>query len=357
MPGSGKKRGRKMAPKKMAKNKNSDVTINDFANASSGLHGRLTKALTFRTDVADCEGPHHTKDEILNVEEVSKVKDTKPRRKSKSKDLSEEDQGTDYPLDLWFLISEYIEPEAVGKFASICKSSYHVVRTAKFWFHIYKRYYRHDAILPARLRPDCMVRVEGLRACVIRALHLMYFSSGEKVGSRLISQQDEPHSLVNRKCCLMWHKKGKTRWYFYFKLKEVKKNRYTASRGESNWDDEKSDSSNVSENVSANTEDGCRILRVSCLKYGMVPLVMGLTLQTVKVTLSPGFDHHRIQLNFGTSYIPKTPTQVILLTSVVDLKVLDWWHPCYPHQDVVSSTILEETTESWDFVPSDYLTV
>lgn len=99
------------------------------------------------------------------------------------------------------------------------------------------------------------------------------------------------------------------------------------------------------------------ILQVSCFKYGMVPLVMGLILQTVKVTLSPGFDHHRIQLSFGTSYIPKTPTQVIVLNGVVDLKVFDWWHPCYPHQDVISSTILEETTESWDFVPSDYLTV
>lgn len=46
--------------------------------------------------------------------------------------------GVDYPLDIWFIISEYISPEAVGKFAQICRSSYHVVTTGKFWFHLYK---------------------------------------------------------------------------------------------------------------------------------------------------------------------------------------------------------------------------
>ena len=46
--------------------------------------------------------------------------------------------GVDYPLDVWFIISEYIRPEAVGKFAQICRSSYHVVTTGKFWFHLYK---------------------------------------------------------------------------------------------------------------------------------------------------------------------------------------------------------------------------
>lgn len=46
--------------------------------------------------------------------------------------------GIDYPLDIWFIISEYIEPEAVGKFARICKSSYYVTTTAKFWFYLYK---------------------------------------------------------------------------------------------------------------------------------------------------------------------------------------------------------------------------
>lgn len=46
--------------------------------------------------------------------------------------------GIDYPLDIWFIISEYISPEAVGKFARICRSSHHVTTTGKFWFHLYK---------------------------------------------------------------------------------------------------------------------------------------------------------------------------------------------------------------------------
>lgn len=46
--------------------------------------------------------------------------------------------GIDYPLDIWFILSEYIPPEAVAKFARICKSSYYVTNTAKFWLNLYK---------------------------------------------------------------------------------------------------------------------------------------------------------------------------------------------------------------------------
>ena len=49
--------------------------------------------------------------------------------------------GTDYPYDLWCLIGDYIEPECVAKFAVICKTSYTVVNTARFWSKLYQRYF------------------------------------------------------------------------------------------------------------------------------------------------------------------------------------------------------------------------
>jgi hypothetical protein len=61
-----------------------------------------------------------------------------PRRRKKT--ASEGDGGVEYPLDIWFLISEYILPEDVSTFSRICKSALHVVGTAKFWFHLYRRY-------------------------------------------------------------------------------------------------------------------------------------------------------------------------------------------------------------------------
>lgn len=51
-----------------------------------------------------------------------------------------------------------------------------------------------------------MVRTHGLRACVIRTLHYTYFSLKKEVDNVSYLRQDQPHSLVKRQCCLMWHK-------------------------------------------------------------------------------------------------------------------------------------------------------
>ena len=60
----------------------------------------------------------------------------------------------------------------------------------------------------------------------------------------------------------LFSQKGQIRWYFYFKLKEMSKNR-TVHREELDWDNERNDFVEMLESVSANSEDGCRILRVS----------------------------------------------------------------------------------------------
>lgn len=68
------------------------------------------------------------------------------------------------------------------------------------------RYYKFVPNLPERLQPQCM-RLHGLRACVIRALHYSYFRTSEGEGDDMsYLRQEEPHSLVKRKCILMWHK-------------------------------------------------------------------------------------------------------------------------------------------------------
>lgn len=63
-----------------------------------------------------------------------------PRRRKKTvSETISESGGAVYPLDIWFLLSEYIHPEDVATFACICQSTLHVVNTAKFWFSLYKR--------------------------------------------------------------------------------------------------------------------------------------------------------------------------------------------------------------------------
>lgn len=87
------------------------------------------------------------------------VQKTTRRTRKKTVSSSEDDRsgGSEYPLDVWYLISEYIEPEDVGTFARLCRSSYHVVNTSHFWFKLYKRYYKATPGLPERFQPDSLV--------------------------------------------------------------------------------------------------------------------------------------------------------------------------------------------------------
>ena len=101
------------------------------------------------------------------------------------------------------------------------------------------------------------------------------------------------------------------------------------------------------EDVAVNLEEGCKILRVTCLKYSMLPPVIGLILQSVSMTLMPGFKDHRLQLGFGTSDVPNTLTNQVILNDVVSYQILDWWHPTYPHQDSITTIELPQG-DSWD---------
>jgi len=47
--------------------------------------------------------------------------------------------GEVYPIDLWVVIGDWIHPEDVLLFASICRGSHVVTHTARFWISMYKR--------------------------------------------------------------------------------------------------------------------------------------------------------------------------------------------------------------------------
>lgn len=352
MPGSksrNKGQRKQNLTKKTTKNLG-DITINDFANSSSGSHSRLKKAVANVTSdvkqrlvitedslLQNDDLPIPKNDTIVSVSEI----------KRKSENLEEKEnensmEGIDYPLDLWFLISEHISPEMVGKFSVICKKSYYVTRTAKFWFHLLRRHHKSVTGLPQYLKPGQIIRPFGLRFYVIRALHFSYGKFLKGPDNRSQMEQKDPHSLVKRFCSLMWHKKGENRWYFFFKLKDAKGSKKISHMDRLNND--KNQNFEFSHNdVMFNPEEGCKVLRVTCLQYSMLQPVIGLTLQTVSMNLSPGFEHHRLILGFGSYYVPQTPTQIITLVGVVHVDVFDWWQIQYPYQDY------QETKDSKDF--------
>ncbi|KAF5298971.1 hypothetical protein FQR65_LT09520 [Abscondita terminalis] len=327
-----------------------DITLNDFANAEV-CKNRLKKSTCNVTTVIKRIESEKTWDErddfdedfVTVNKEVSEdgaVIISKKTGDKKIKNLTlvnTDEVSNTYPLDVWFLISEYIRPEDIARFAGICKSSFAVVCTAKFWFSLYKRHYKSVPSLPDHLQPERLVRLYGLRTSVIRALHFMYPPYVNKFGTITFSEK-HPGTLIKQQCILMSFHKQKKDWMYCFKFKENLTSSLPHSRRSEAKQDQKPDLIEMLEDVSANPDENCRILQVTCLHFIAVPFVQGLTLKSASLTLSQGFRHHRLQLGFGSaihtySYnnLGGSNSTVIILDPVVSVKVLDWWHPHYPY--------------------------
>lgn len=66
------------------------------------------------------------------------------------------------------------------------------------------------------------------------------------------------------------------------------------------------------------------------------PVVMGLTLHSISMSLDMSMAHMAVQLVFGSGRIcngrlDPTGTVSLILKTVGQVCVLDWWHPRYPH--------------------------
>jgi len=323
-----------------------DITLNDFANSNSSgrkLKKPATNAITrevkqlqlhtssedhldwFEKDYDDYVFSSTEDENALWSEDVEQKPTSKHTRKGNNKvqkkKLVEEDTGQRYPLDVWFLISEYLYPEDIAVFACICKDALTVVSSMKFWLSIYKRYYKRDANLPMRLQPECMERPRSLRACVIRSLYYTYPLFVDRI--RMASAfDDKTHLLVKRRCVLMWYQKVKNLWNFNFKF------RTGAMKFEQA---ERKDLLELLDDIHANSEEGCQVLQVSCKHFIPTPIVMGMILASVNLNTSQKMHHYRLRLTFdSTQYIKSTNGILVTLEPVANIRVLDWWHPQYP---------------------------
>lgn len=170
-------------------------------------------------------------------------------------------EGNSYPLDIWFLISKFIAPEDVGRFARICQATFEVTRSAEFWFHLYKRYYKPHNSIPSRLQPDQMKIRYGLRSCVIRSLFYTYPFFKIQSSNQSIHNFYTPKDLLKRKCLSVWYEKSKGMWIFYFKLKLIERSIYF-SRGTECF---RKNIFDILDDITANHELNCKILKVNLL--------------------------------------------------------------------------------------------
>lgn len=132
----------------------------------------------------------------------------------------------------------------------------------------------------------------------------------------------------------MWYKRLKSsNWVYYFKLREkVDMSLSHSTPTQRNLPD----ILEMLEDVCANQDEYCKVLEVTCSDFVMLPPIIGLTLSSVSLTLSRGLLHQKMELGFNsgifsTDYKSIDGNTDIILDPVLSYRILDWWHPAYPH--------------------------
>ncbi|KAL5007854.1 hypothetical protein ScPMuIL_016660 [Solemya velum] len=276
-----------------------------------------------------------TSNEFEDIEEKERPSVLSKKKRRRNKNL-ESDGNIVYPIDLWFILSQYIWPEDIGRFAVLCRDANTVVHTASFWKSCYQRFYDSNVEMPETLKSCAIERLQGLRSRVIRSLFYMYPPLSERT-KRTIMFQNEPHGLVGKICNVIWYDLDKAMWNFNFKFRrhEVNASQFInfIPRLGSN---KKVDILHGYKDVFHNCENDCSVLQANCKNFISLPMVMGMFLKNVCLNVSREMRYHRLKLVFDTklteemSTVSSVSEVIVELDPVVNLKVFHWWDPCYP---------------------------
>ncbi|KFM64910.1 Transmembrane protein 183, partial [Stegodyphus mimosarum] len=342
-------KGGKKGERKNVRDAVSDIKLSDFANCSART-GRLRKSAgsSIEEEVKDvCNEETLWFERDLEEFQFPETSHETRKKHVRSKTLSadiERRPGIRYPIDVWFLIGQFVKPEAVKVFASICKDSYFVSRTYSFWINMYKRHYQAGAHLPQRLQPECIEASFCLKMSVVRALYHMYPHFTNQLSTRM--QSMDVHSLSNLCCTSMWRVQQNGKWLFHFKFQApVSASSSPMSFGvviQDLWTNKDNDDEKGQETyVNHNPDEGSKILRVSCSHFVAVPpFVMGSRLSDVRINLTQDMRRQKLQLTFcyaNYSQINKSTNSktgaygdVVEFDPVESIVILNWWHPQYP---------------------------
>ncbi|KAG0727955.1 Transmembrane protein 183 [Chionoecetes opilio] len=261
--------------------------------------------------------------------------DHKRRRRKVSGKVEEEEEegarGTDYPLDLWFLISKHIRPEDVWRFASLCHATYYITTTVQFWLSMFRRYYKWSPGIPYSLSYwNVDHRLKEVRVCVVRALYLMYPPFLRRLSQEKPLSAD-PTQLLRAQCILQWHQKVRSQHKYFFKFALPE---YCDSR--------KGTLLQGVDDASAylNPHSGCWILEATSVSVCGVAMVMGESLYHAGLGVSANLCSHCLRLAFVPAHLlppsasaptrrHRVPATEIKLDPVCNVRLYPWWHPQY----------------------------
>ncbi|GAB0095542.1 uncharacterized protein DMENIID0001_109370 [Sergentomyia squamirostris] len=291
-----------------------DFTIDDSANAKRAHFGTKKQI--------GCNS--HTK--LINIvereensQDVPDPEDKNPEIKNSSvlPHVIEEENFVDYCIDTWWLISEYIKPEDILRFALICRKTASVVRGVRFWNQLYKNHSFGSVSLPYHLQSSQIAKYESTRCAVIRSLFYTYPPFKTTISQRA---NRDPACLIGKCLELMWFTQNpgaKSQWTFIykFKAKGLKKRKLT------NQDFKKKKISFPAEN--------CHFLLITTRKFRPLPQFHGQEafLKLVTRPLASGFSELAIRLTFEN--YQKTVVQTITYDTGVNVQVIDWFSPLF----------------------------
>lgn len=269
-----------------------------------------------------------------------------------------------YHDDVWHAIARHIDATDVGRFASINRQTANITRTASFWTHLYRREYARASPaarkrLPERLRPACMVRLGGLRACTIRVL--FYCNAvlaarlptasrsssmvvNETMGHQQQKQEDRSiFDLVRRECVGAWTIDAAPKnpsgaatspaalvdgWWHCYRLRSrlpVGPRQAAAEAVRKTRIFER-----IYRDIFQNADESCVILAVRTSSRRPLPLLLGQKsfVTELRHNLSGrGCAEYRLSLTFrdgGDDVMAQ-----VVYDPVLEVRVLEWWQPVY----------------------------
>ncbi|XP_001649363.2 transmembrane protein 183 [Aedes aegypti] len=297
-----------------------DFSIYDFA------HSGQSKARAPKSNVLALDARETL--EALDDEMVSTERSDQNRMEVEDSSAQQEEAVyCDYVIVIWYLISEHLRPEDVGRFALICRKTAEVVQSAKFWHHIYRKHYDRSVDLPRWLQPDCMLLLRGLRARTIRALYYTYPPFVQRIAATAFA---DPHRVAGRQLIFSWYSKCKTGWNYYFKLKAKLIPGSRAAR--SARMQKQKDSLEYLQDTYSNPEEGCQILIITTDTMHLLPYYHEqLTVKSFTQTLAQGLINYKVRLQMA-NYCQRVVDEIVFVP-VRRVRLLDWWNPEYYRED------------------------
>ena len=90
--------------------------------------------------------------------------------------------------------------------------------------------------------------------------------------------------------------------------------------------------------IHSNAEEHTKVLRLETMSFcpGLTGAILGMKLQEVCVTATgQGFRYQKLVLKFVPMHVGlkqcSSESVIIDINDICNVKILDWYHPCYPN--------------------------